>query len=204
MNIKIIIFQKRQFMNVLKRMYHNFGLYAQSPYGTPLLAGLFFIEAIFFVPVDPLLLVFCLKQRHRSFFYATVATLASVAGGVAAYMIGYAVWASFGQWLAGLLFSPAQFQQAIDYYRRYQNWAVLIAGFTPVPYKLITLTAGFCKLPLVPFIICSFISRGARFYLLGGIVAMWGEKLNIYIDRFFNILVLLFTLLLGGAFFIIR
>jgi membrane protein YqaA with SNARE-associated domain len=191
-------------MKILRQMYDGFGAYAHTPYAAPLLAFLFFVESIFFVPVDPILLVFCLQHRQRAFYYATIATMASVLGGIAAYFIGYAVWASVGQWLAGLLFSPAQFQQAVDYYRQYQVWAVLIAGFTPIPYKLITLTAGFCNLPLLPFIICSCIARGARFYLLASVVWLWGNHISAYIDRFFNILVLLFTLLIVAVFWLLR
>jgi len=77
----------------------------------------------------------------------------------------------------------------------YQNWAVLIAGFTPLPYKAITISAGFCKLSIIPFIVCSIISRGARFFLIAGALYVWGARIKVFIDRYFNQLVLLFTIL---------
>ena len=188
----------------LKRLYDWFGRQVHSPYATPLLIFLFFIEAIFFVPVDPLLILYCIEDRTKAFYYATLATLASVAGGIAAYYIGYAIWESVGQWLVHALFTQEQFDHAVHQYKLYESWAVLIAGFTPLPYKVVTLTAGFCKLPLVPFVVYSFISRGARFFLEAGIIRIWGAQIKEYIDRYFNLLVILFTALVIITFRFIR
>ncbi len=190
-------------MNPLKKLYNWMGRQVHSPYATHLLAALFFVEAIFFVPVDPLLILYCLERRRLSWYYATIATCASVLGGIAAYGIGYAVWDLVGQRLVTFLFSPVQFAQAVSFYKNYESLAVLVAGFTPLPYKAITLSAGFCKLPLLPFTLCSCISRGARFFLLAGVIALWGDKIKVYIDRYFNLLVLLFTLLIIGTLWLI-
>jgi membrane protein YqaA with SNARE-associated domain len=100
--------------------------------------------------------------------------------------------------------SQNSFNNAIAKYKLYQNWAVLVAGFTPLPYKAITLSAGFCRLPIVPFIICSLIARGARFFLIAGLLKIWGEQVRYFIDRYFNQLVLLFVFLLVVGFFILR
>lgn len=167
-----------------------------SPYATPILAILFFLEAIIFIPVDPLLIVYCIHKQSRALWYATVATCASVLGGIAGYYIGYAIWESFGQWFVNMVIGQDTFKVVLDYFAKYEMWAVLIAGFTPIPYKAVTLGAGFCKLPLLPFIACSFIARGARFYLIGGLITVWGAKIKEYIDRYFNLLVLLFVLLI--------
>lgn len=179
----------------LKRLYDWFGKQVHTPYATPLLVFLFFIEAIFFIPVDPLLILYCIEDRTKSLYYATLATAASVAGGIAAYYIGFAIWESIGSWLVHLLFTPQQFEHALENYTKYESWAVLIAGFTPLPYKVVTLTAGFCKLPFVPFVLYSLISRGARFFLVAGIIMVWGRQIKECIDRYFNLLVLLFTAL---------
>jgi membrane protein YqaA with SNARE-associated domain len=183
-------------MKVLKTMYDRLGAQVHSPYATPLLAFLFFIEAIFFVPVDPLLILYCIEHRARAWYFATIATVASVAGGTLGYFIGLWCWNLIGQKMVLLLFSPTLFDQAVQYFKQYEIYAVLIAGFTPFPYKLITLGAGFCKLPLMPFLICSFIARGARFYLLAFIISIWGEQIKEYIDRYFNLFVLLFLAIL--------
>lgn len=182
-------------MLILKRMYSWCGQQVHTTYAVPLLAFLFFVEAIFFVPVDPLLILYCIEDRLNSFYYAAVATISSVAGGLMGYLIGYAIWESFGRMLVGMLFSPETFNNALQYYEQYESWAVLIAGFTPLPYKAITLSAGFCKLSLMPFIVFSLIGRGARFFLVALCIRIWGEQIKQYIDRYFNLLVILFTLL---------
>jgi membrane protein YqaA with SNARE-associated domain len=182
-------------MLALKRIYYWCGQQVHTVYAVPLLAFLFFIEAIFFIPVDPLLILYCIEDRMQSFYFAAIATVSSVAGGVMGYFIGYAIWESFGKMLVGMLFSPETFNHALQQYKHYESWAVLIAGFTPVPYKAVTLSAGFCKLPLIPFIIFSLIGRGARFFLIAFAIRIWGEQIKQYIDRYFNLLVILFTLL---------
>jgi len=188
----------------IRELYDWMGEKIHSPYAVPFLAGAFFIEAIFFLPVDPLLILFCIEKRNKAWLYATVATVSSVAGGVVGYYLGYGVWNLIGQKIVALISTPQRFEALCIQYKLYQNWAVLVAGFTPLPYKLVTLTAGFCKLPLLPFIVCSFIARGARFYLVGGIIYLWGETIKEYIDRYFNVLVAIFTLLVVAAFVIFK
>lgn len=183
---------------MLKRLYDWLGKQVHSPYAVPLLALLFYIEAIFlFIPVDPILMLYCMEFHKRSYFYAFVATISSVLGGITAYYIGTALWATIGQTLVSYILSQETFDHAVDQFREHQNWAVIIGGFTPVPYKAVTLSAGFCKLPLIPFIINSIISRGARFFLVAGIIAIWGNQMKVYIDRYFNILAVLFVILVG-------
>jgi membrane protein YqaA with SNARE-associated domain len=188
----------------IRNLYDWMGEQVNSPYATWLLAMFFFIEAIFFFPADPLLILFCVEKREKAWFYATVATIASVAGGVLGYYLGYGLWHLVGTSLINLFSTQQTFNALCEQYKLYQTWAVLVAGFTPIPYKLVTLTAGFCKLPLLPFILCSFIARGARFYLVGGVIYLWGDTIKGYIDRYFNILVVIFTLLLVATFVIFR
>ena len=183
-------------MNILRKTYDWMGKKTKSPFADVWLAALFFIEAIFFLPVDPLLILYCIENRKKSFYYATIATVSSVAGGVFGFFIGAVLWNSVGATLVHWVISPAAFQNAVTKYHTYQNWAVLIAGFTPLPYKAITLSAGFCKLSIIPFIVCSIISRGARFFLVSGLIYVWGARIKVFIDRYFNQLVILFTFLI--------
>jgi len=183
-------------VNVLKNIYNWMGRKVHSSYADVWLSALFFIEAVFFIPVDPLLILFCIQNRKKSLYYATIATISSVTGGVFGYFIGAALWSSVGVTLISWAISESAFASAVETYRQYQNWAVLIAGFTPLPYKAITLSAGFCNLPIVPFIACSLLSRGARFFLVAGLLRIWGEQVKDFIDRYFNQLVLLFVALL--------
>jgi membrane protein YqaA with SNARE-associated domain len=193
----------------VKRLYHWMGSQVYSPYATPILALLFYLEAIFFVPTDPMLVLFCIERRDRSLFYATVATIASVLGGLTSYALGYALWANAGSAIihnsyVSHFISPATFAHLCQQYELYEWQAILIAGFTPIPFKAATFAAGFCRLSLVPFILCSIIARGARFYFVAIIIKIWGARMKDYIDRYFNILVLLFLLLVGISFLLLK
>lgn len=191
-------------MNVLKRTYHWMGMHVHSPYATPVLALFFFIESsIFFVPVDPLLILYCVEHRNRVWYYATIATIASVIGGLFGYVIGFLLWQTIGQFIVHYIISPTIFNKVVQSFTRYESIAVLFAAISPIPYKAVTIGAGFCKLPLIPFIIFSIIGRGFRFYALAGIIYIWGEQIKEFIDRYFNILVLLFLILVFGGMWLI-
>lgn len=157
----------------------------------------FFIESsFFFIPVDPLLILFCIEDKKRSLFFATIATLASVVGGIFGYIIGWLLWDSIGVTLVRWIISEATFARVAGKYTLYQAWAVFIAGFTPVPYKAVTISAGFCKLPLIPFVFYSLISRGLRFFFIAGSIYLWGDHIKVFIEKYFNYLVIAFTIVL--------
>jgi membrane protein YqaA with SNARE-associated domain len=192
-------------VNVLKHVYNWMGKQVHNSYATPMLALLFFIEAtIFFIPVDPLLILYCIEHRKKSLYYATVATIASVIGGIFGYCIGIALWETIGQFIVSYIISAKTFSQVVYWFTKYETTAVLIAGFTPVPYKAVTIGAGFCKLPIMPFITYSLFARGARFYLLAIIIRIWGKEIKEYIDRYFNLFVVLFMIIIVSGFFIIK
>lgn len=192
-------------MNAVKNWYTWMGKQVHGVYATPVLIFMFFIEAtIFLVPVDPLLILYCIEHRQRSMYYAMVATLASVIGGIFGYLIGFALWQTLGQFLITFLISAANFTKVVNWFTQYESLAVLIAGFTPVPYKAVTIGAGFCKLPLLPFIFYSCIARGARFFLLAAIIRIWGDQIKQYIDRYFNLFVLLFVVLVIGSVWLLK
>ena len=180
---------------MLKQWYDWMGQHVRKPYAVPFLAFLFFIEAIFFIPVDPLLILYCVENQKKSFYFSIIATVSSVTGGVLGYIIGSTIWNALGSTLVSYVMSEQSFAAALQYFKTYEIWAVLIAGFTPIPYKAITLAAGFCKLPILPFIVCSFIARGARFFLVASVIYIWGKSVKYYIDRYFNFLVLLFVII---------
>lgn len=160
------------------------------------MAALFFSEAIFFpVPIDPLLILACLKNQSKSFYYGLIATIASVLGGIAAYYIGAFLWDTVGLKIVNTFSSPQAFKNVCYKLERYEAWAVLIAGFTPFPYKAITLITGFCRVPVGPFIFFSLLSRGARFMLIAALAKRYGVKVQHYIDRYGTILLILFTLI---------
>lgn len=182
-------------MNIVRRVYNWMENKVDSPYSTYWLAALFFTEAIFFIPVDPLLILFCVSNNKKSLYYATVATLASVAGGITAYFFGAMMWKSVGSKLVTWIISEESFNTAIVKYKLYQNWAVLIAGFTPLPYKAVTLSAGYCNLAFIPFVVFSLVSRGTRFFMVAGAISIWGNSIKSFIDKYFNQLAILFAIL---------
>jgi len=192
-------------MNAVKNWYTWIGKQVHTIYAMPVLIFMFFIEAtIFFIPVDPLLILYCLEHRKRSYYYAAVATMASVIGGMFGYLIGFTLWQTIGQLIVSYIISPTTFAKVVSWFKHYEMAAVLIAGFTPVPYKAVTIGAGFCKLPFMPFVTYSLIARGARFFLLAGVIKMWGDQIKKYIDRYFNILVILFVGVLFGGLWLIK
>ena len=183
-------------LKFIRNVYDWMGSKAESPFALAWFFFLFLIEScVFFIPVDPLLILFCIQENKKSYLYAFIATCASVIGGLAGYMIGFLMWGTIGPKLVGILFSEHTFSNLICQYKLYQNWAVLVAGFTPVPFKAVTISAGFCHLPIIPFIIYSFIARGARFFLVAGLIRIWGPAIKIFIDKYFNKLVIFFTVI---------
>lgn len=191
-------------MNIIRSIYDKTEDIAKHRYGIATLSFLFFIEAIFFFPVDPLLIVFCTQNRKQSFFYSTVAVLSSVLGAIVAYLIGMWGWDLIGSKLMFYIITPATFEKVTQLYKNYESLIVLIGAFTPIPYKAITLSAGFFKMPIIPFILFSIIGRGARFYLIGSLIYLFGDPIKKFIDRYFNLLVMLFMVVMVGSFFIIK
>jgi len=183
-------------MKIIRKIYDWMGKRVHEKYSLSWLLGLTFLESFIFpIPIDPLLILFCIERPKKSIYYATLSTIASVFGGLFGYFIGAFLWNSVGQALVSWVISMEAFEAARSSYEKYQNWAVLIAGFTPVPYKAVTLTAGFCRLPVTPFIIFSIIGRGGRFFLVAGAIQIWGSKIKIFIDQHFEKLAILFTFL---------
>lgn len=189
-------------MKIVRALYDWMGSRVTSRYADTWLMFLFFIESsLFIVPVDPMLILFCIHNRMRSWYYAGIATIASVIGGFFGYILGWGVWDLIGKQLVGLLISQDVFTKMLAYYHKHEALAVLIGGLTPIPYKAVTISAGFCQLPLVPFICYSLIARGLRFFLIAGAIYYFGERIKAYIDRYFNYLVCLFTVVVVLGFY---
>lgn len=160
-----------------------------------LMTVLFFAEAIFFpIPIDPLLILGCLKQQSKCFYLASIATIASVLGGITAYGIGYLLWDNLGSKIINNFAAPDSFATVCHQLELYESWAVLIAGFTPFPYKAVALITGFCRAPIWPFIIFSLISRGSRFMLVAFLAKRFGTKVQYYVDRYGVLLLIIFML----------
>jgi len=181
--------------------------WAETPYGVPALVLLAFAEACFFpIPPDVLLIALCLALPTRAFRYALFACLGSVSGGVVGYVIGLSLWGSVGpyffQYVPG--FSQAHFEYVRDLFVRYDFWTIFAAGFTPIPYKVFTIASGVFKIDLPVFVVASVVSRGLRFVLVAWLLHRYGAVAKQFIDKYFNLLTLIFLLLLVGGFVLIK
>lgn len=140
-----------------------------SRYAQLTLGIVFYLEAILLIPVEPMLMFYCYQRPDYKWRYAAIATLASVLGGLTSYALGYLLWISLGDALIHAPFfsyfiKPTIFNHLRNLYVHYEWIALLLAGIPPIPFKAATLTAGFCRLSVIPFIICATIVRGARFF----------------------------------------
>ena len=154
-----------------------------------------------------------LGNRHKWWSFALSCSLASVLGGLFGYAIGYWLWWSNGQDFSALAhfffqhipgFTEEKFSLVQDKYKQYSFWVVFAAGFTPIPYKIITITAGAFDVNFVMFVIASTIGRSARFFLVSGLFGLYGPSIKPFVDKYFNWLCLLFLLLLIGGFVVLK
>lgn len=190
-----------------RRLYDWTLSWADHPYGFAALCVLALVEAVIFpIPPDVLLIALVLGARERWFRLALGCTLASMAGGLIGYGLGSAAWSSLSEFFYHYIpgFTEAKFQTIEARYQEYDFLVVFTAGFTPIPYKIITVSAGVCKINLFIFMIASVISRGARFFLVAWLLKRYGEPIREFIERRFNILTLGFTVLLIGGFLLLK
>lgn len=171
-------------MRIFKPLYDRVLNWAQHRHAIRYLAGLSFAESSFFpIPPDVMLAPMCLADRSKAWRYAFVTVTASLAGGIAGYFIGYFLFDSIEPWLRSSHYWDA-YMQGREWFDRYGVWAVLIAGFSPVPYKIFTITAGVAVLNLPGFIMASLLGRGARFYLVAGLMVAGGETMASMLPRY--------------------
>lgn len=171
-------------MRVFEALYGRVMRWARHPRAPWYLGGLSFAESSFFpVPPDVMLAPMALSQPHRAMSYAALTTVASVLGGILGYLIG--IWAF--EWIEPLLRSAGyweKYEQARDWFEQWGFWAVFIAGFSPIPYKVFTIAAGTLVMPFLPFVVASVIGRGSRFFLVAGLLAWGGERMERALHRY--------------------
>ena len=164
-----------------------------------------FSESSFFpIPPDILLIPMILAKRLKAWFYALICTVSSVAGGLAGYAIGYFFYASIGSAIVEIYGLSNSFNLFEDYYKQYGTWIVLGAGFTPFPFKFITIASGVFNLNIILFVVVAIIARGLRFYLIAILLFVFGNAIKNLIDKYFNLLVSLFFILLISSILIIK
>ncbi|MEZ5708985.1 MAG: YqaA family protein [Blastomonas sp.] len=188
---------------MLRRLYDWTIEKAAHPHAERWLFFISFIESSFFpIPPHPLLGLMCLSQPHRALRFGIICTISSVLGGLFGYAIGYFLYESIGQWLLGVLGLADEFPIAACYLREYGAEIILVKGATPIPFKLITLTAGFIGLSLFTFIWASILSRGFQFMLVGVLFWKFGPPIRAFIEKYLGLLSILFVVLVIGGFFL--
>jgi membrane protein YqaA with SNARE-associated domain len=191
--------------NPLRRLYRWTESLAERPSGTWSLFGLAFAEASFFpVPPDVLLLALGLGRPRRSFWFAAVCTAGSVIGGLAGYAIGIFLFESVGRSLLELYGALEGFEHVRELYRRHDAWVVFISGFTPIPYKVFTIGAGACSINVAVFVLASLLGRAGRFFLVAAALWFFGPPIKPFLEKYFNLLSIIFVLALLGGFVLVR
>jgi membrane protein YqaA with SNARE-associated domain len=194
-------------MHPLRRLYDWVLHWAETPYGGPALFMLALVESsVFPIPPDVLLITLCISLPQRAWHYALLASCGSVMGGLLGYGIGWGAWPLvqdfFFNYIPG--FTPELFSRVQGLFSAYDFWVVFTAGFTPIPYKLITIGSGVFQINLAIFLIASLISRSLRFYLVAWLLHRYGPGIRNFIDRYFNLLSMLFLVLLIGGFLLLK
>ena len=172
---------------MFQKLYDRVIRWSKHPHAVKFLVALSFAESSFFpVPPDVMLAPMALAQPNKAFHYALWTTLASVIGGMFGYAIGFFLFDSIEPWLQTSHYWDA-YQQANTWFDKWGFWAVFVAGFSPIPYKVFTIAAGALNMVFLPFVLASIIGRGGRFFLVAMLIAAGGErlesKLREYMDR---------------------
>ena len=201
-------------MNWLRELYDWVLKWSNSKYGPFMLGLMAFAEASFFpIPPDVLLIPLALGLRAKAFRLALICSLGSVLGAIFGYGIGSFLWwegVNQFSWLARLFFdlipgfTPEIFYSIQTKYEVWNFWVVFTAGFTPIPFKVITISAGAFDINFILFVLASTLSRSARFFLLSALIWKFGEPMRDFIDKYFNLLAIIFMILLIGSFFLIK
>jgi len=169
---------------MLKRLYDWCIEAAGRPYATWLLGAVSFAESSFFpVPPDVMLVPMSLARPDKAYFYATVCTVTSVVGGILGFLIGALLYDSVGEWVIQLYGLGDKVETFREWYREWGAWVILAKGITPIPYKVVTITAGFSGYNIWLFILFSIITRGARFFLFAFVMHRYGAKAREIIEE---------------------
>ena len=188
---------------MLRRLYDWTLAKAAHPHAEWWLAAFAFMEASFFpIPPHPLLGLMCLAEPKKAIRFALITTFASVAGGLLGYAIGFFLYESVGTAMLGALGLADSFPQAACYLREFGAEIILIKGATPIPFKLITITAGFIHMDLFTFVWASLLSRGALFLVVGVLFRIFGAPIKAFIDKYLGLVTAAFLILVVAGFVI--
>jgi membrane protein YqaA with SNARE-associated domain len=175
-------------MNVFSKLYEIVMLWAVHRHAQWYLVGLSFAESSFFpIPPDVMLAPMALANTRKAWRYAALTSIASVLGGVAGYLIGSFAFEMISPWIESAGYGD-KYQLAVTWFEQWGVWTILIAGFSPIPYKVFTIAAGVISMAFLPFVLASFVGRSARFFLVAGLMVWGGERMEKNLRRYVDIL----------------
>lgn len=190
---------------MFKRLYDWTISLAESKRAPYALGAISFAESSFFpVPPDVMLLPMAMARPERAWRYALICTVTSVIGGIVGYAIGYLLFDSVGQWLIRVYGLGDRLEGFRALYQQYGHWIILIKGMTPIPYKLITIASGLAGYDFFWFVVLSIITRGARFFLLAGILNRYGVPIRRFIENNLTLVGIVFLVTIVGGFYLVK
>lgn len=179
--------------------------WSDSPYAPYALFIFAFAESSFFpIPPDVLLIAMAVALPTKAFRFALICSIASVLGGMFGYAIGVFFMDSVGKGIIEWYGVSGKYEQIEKLYQEYDAVAVFLAGFTPIPYKVFTIAAGAFNLNFPVFVLASLVSRSARFFILAYLINKYGVTIKIFIDKYFNIITIVFSCVLIGGFLLVK
>ncbi len=191
-------------MRIFARLYDRVLAWSRHPRAQHVLAGLSFAESSFFpVPPDVMLAPMVLARPERGWWFASITTAASVVGGLFGYLIGLFAIEAIMPWVEQFGYLPA-YQKAGQWFAEWGVWVVLLAGFSPIPYKVFTIAAGAVSMALAPFVLASTVGRGGRFFLVAAVMKFGGARYEPVLRRYIDVLGWLMVGLLVVGFLILR
>ena len=190
---------------MLKTLYNQVIMLAEQRYATWALFFIAVIESSFFLlPPDVLLIPMVLAARQRAWFLATLCTFGSVVGGIFGYGIGLFAFETVGRPILEIYHALEKFEEMRGLYNEHGALIVFSAGFSPIPYKVFTITSGAANMNLVTFTIASIFGRGARFFLVAALLWKFGKPIRIFVEQYLAQLTLIFVVLLFAGFVILK
>lgn len=190
---------------MLRRLYNWTMSFAARRNARWALAGVSFAESSFFpIPPDVLLIPMVLANRQKAWEFAAICTIASVIGGVFGYAIGAFLYDTVGVWVVNLYNLQDKMETFRRYYAEWGIWIIVLAGFTPIPYKVFTIASGLAAYDLGLFVLLSAIGRGGRFFLIAGLLYYFGEPIRSFIERRLEVLTIGAALAGIGGFVVLR
>lgn len=192
-------------MKFIKKLYDWVLHWAETPYGVPALFILAFAESSFFpIPPDVLLIALCLSINRKAFKFAFICTLGSVLGGITGYGIGLYGYEAIGRPIVDFYHGQGIMDKVKLWYEQYGFWGILIAAITPIPYKVFTIASGVFSFDFWMFVAASIIGRSTRFFIVAGLIWKFGPPIKAFIDKYFNLLMWGFMVLLISGFLLIK